>query len=105
METRTIAQRLVSAESQVQWGDARVSKQRTLVRHLERHGLGTFYARRLLKELEDTQACFAAYRDQLKLEMALSADSPAGPRGGQGVPGSSAGVGIFPTGQGIAPKL
>jgi hypothetical protein len=54
MKPRPIAQRLASAENQVQWGDARVSKQRTLVRHLERHGLGTFYARRLLKELEDT---------------------------------------------------
>jgi hypothetical protein len=105
MEPRPIAQRLVSAESQVQWGDARVSKQRTLVRHLERHGLGTFYARRLLKELEDTQACFVAYRDQLEFEMALSAVSPAGPPRGQGRAGKLCWSGDFSNAQGIAPKV
>ena len=102
MEKRTIAQRLALAESQVQHGDARLSKQRALVRHLEHHRLGTFHARRLLKELEGTQACFVEYRDQLKSEMAFSAVSPGGPR--VELPGNSAGAGVFFAAQGTARK-
>ena len=73
METRTIAQRLALAEARVRHGDVQLSSQRTLIRHLERHGLGTFYARKLLKELEETQAGLVAERDQLEIEMALAA--------------------------------
>ena len=73
METKTISQRLALAEARVQQGDAMVSRQRTLVRHLERHGLGTLNASRLLKQLEDNQAGFIAERDQLEIEMALAA--------------------------------
>jgi hypothetical protein len=102
METRTIAQRLALAEGHVQHGDTQVKRQRALLRHLERHGLGTFHARRQLKELENSQASFLEYRDQLKSEMALSAVSPAGPR--MEVPVSSAGVGVFLTAQASAPK-
>jgi hypothetical protein len=78
METRTIAQRLALAESQVQHGGVRLNRQRTLVKHLERHCLGTFHARRLLRELEETQARFIAGRDQLKAAMDLAAASPSG---------------------------
>jgi hypothetical protein len=73
METKTIAQRLTLAEARVQQGDAMISRQRTLVRHLQRHGLGIFHASRLLKQLEDNQAGFIAERDQLEIEMALAA--------------------------------
>lgn len=77
MESRTMAQRLALAESQVEHGGIRLSRQRTLVKHLERHGLGTFHARKLLRELEESQACFIASRDQLKSEMDLLAVSPS----------------------------
>ena len=73
MQTKTIAQRLALAEARVQQGDAMISGQRTLVRHLERHGLGTLNASRLLKELEETQAASIAERDQLEMEMTLAA--------------------------------
>jgi hypothetical protein len=71
METRTLAQRLALAESQVEHGGIRLNRQRALLKHLERHGLGTFHARRLLRQLEESQACFIASRDQLKAEMDL----------------------------------
>jgi len=87
METKTIAQRLAVAEARVQQGDGMVRRQRTLVRHLERHSLGTFHASRLLKQLEDTQAAFIAERDQLELEMALSSASQAEPAIGGGTSG------------------
>jgi len=92
METRTIAQRLALAEGHVQHSAAQVNRQRALLKHLERHSLGTLHARKLLKELENTQACFVEYRDQLKSEMALSGASPAGPR--IEVSGNSAAVGV-----------
>lgn len=77
METRTIAQRLALAETRVLHADAQLSRQRTLIRHLQRHGLGTLQARRLLKELEETQASLVAERDRLESKMAVSGGSPA----------------------------
>jgi hypothetical protein len=77
METRTIAQRLALSESQVKRSDVLINQHRALLKHLERHGLGTFQARKLLRELEETQAGFVADRDQLKFEMALSGARPA----------------------------
>jgi len=92
METRTIAQRLALAEARVQQGDGMVSRQRTLVRHLERHCLGTFHASRLLKQLEVTQAGFIAERDQLEIEMALSSAGPTEPAISAGIGGTDGGV-------------
>ena len=77
METRTIAQRLALAETRVLHADAQLSRQRTLIRHLQRHGLGTLQARRLLKELEETQASLVAERDRLESKMAVSGAGPA----------------------------
>ena len=77
METRTIAQRLALAEIRVLHADAQLSRQRTLVRHFERHGLGTLKARKLLKELEETQANLVAERDRLESEMAVLGAGPA----------------------------
>jgi hypothetical protein len=91
MENRTIAQRLALADSRVQRGEVQLNRQRALVRHLERHGLGTFQARRLLKDLEDAQTGFIADRDQLKCEMAMSAANLPGVHAGDEVPGSPAG--------------
>ena len=75
METRTIAQRLALAEIRVLHADAQLSRQRTLVRHLERHGLGTLQARKLLRELEETQASLVAERDRLETEIGASSAS------------------------------
>src|SRR5665213_2115958 len=102
METRTIVQHLALAEDHVQHCDVHLKRQRGLLKHLQRHSLGTFHARRHLKELADTQACFVAYRDQLKSEMALSAARIADARGREEVPGNSAEVGVFFTAQGMA---
>ena len=73
METRTIAERLALAESRVLRGDVELSRQRALVRHLERHGLGTLHARKLLRELEETLANLVAERDRLEADMAVPA--------------------------------
>ena len=73
MEIRMIAQRLASAESRVQHGEAQVNRQRILVKHLEDNSLSTFQARKLLKELEDNLASFVEYRDRLEAEMVLLA--------------------------------
>jgi hypothetical protein len=89
METKTIAQRLALAEARVQQYRGMVSRQRQLVRHLQRHSLGIFDASRLLKQLEETQVGFIAERDQLKLEMAQSSASPTGPAINAGTSGQN----------------
>jgi len=77
VEVRTLEQRLALAESRILHGDVQLSRQRTMVRHLERHGLVSFQARKLLKELEENQAAFVAERDRLESEMAaLPATAP-----------------------------
>ena len=86
MEMGTIAQRIALAESRVLQCDVWVSRQRTLVRHLERHGLDTSHARKLLKELEIAQVGAVEDRNQLEVEMSLLATGPAGSRSGEKVP-------------------
>jgi len=99
MEMRTIAQRLALAESRVRRCDAWVSRQRTLVRHLERHGLDTSHARKLLEELEIAQVGAVEDRDRLEAEMSLLAPGPAGSRFGEKAPGSPTAAVPFFTGQ------
>ncbi len=72
MDTRTVAQRLALAESRTLHGNVHLSRQRALVRHLERNGLSSRQARKALMDMEKSQRKLIAERDQLELDMTRS---------------------------------
>ena len=70
MDRATLIQHLIEAESLVSLADVVVAQQRQLISDMERDGLDTKLALRLLAEFEEYLLHEIADRDRLKAELA-----------------------------------